>query len=119
MSDVFEEWTIMPKIIDLSLGAMTLVYLALGIRGIMRSKEWANKRKHQPAWKFYVRLAPQLIAVIGIGWLFFIVPSLQDNSSTIKDAFGLWLSAMIFLTVIFSIACVVTARRIYHRIVSK
>jgi len=108
-----------PTIIDLTLGMITLVYLALGIRGIMRSKKWAAKRKHQAAWKYYLRLTPQLIAVIGIGWLFFIVPSLQDNSATIKDAFGLWLAAMIFLTVIFLVACVVTARRIYYRVVLK
>lgn len=107
--------TSMPAIIDLSLGFLTLVYLALGIRGISRSKKWAEKQKHQMAWIFYIRLIPQLLAVIGIGWLFFIVPSLQDNSSTIKDAFGLWPAAMFFLAVMFLVACVVSARRIYYR----
>ena len=109
----------MPTIIDLSLGLITLVYVALGIRGIMRSKKWTEKRKHQKAWRFYLRLLPQLIAVIGIGWLFFIVPSLQDNSSTIKDVFGLWPAAMFFLAVIFLIACAVTVRRIYYRVALK
>lgn len=108
-----------PTMIDLSLGFITFVYAALGIRGIIRSKKWAEKRKHQKAWRYYLRLIPQLLAVIGIGWLFFIVPSLQDNSSTIKDAFGLWPAAMFFLAVMFLVACVVSARRIYYRAVLK
>ncbi len=62
-----------------------------------------------------MRLFPQLVAVLFIGWLFFIVPTLQDNSSTIKDAFGLFPAAMILLTVIFIVGLVLTVMRIYYR----
>lgn len=104
-----------PKIIDLSLGVITLFYLMLGIRGIRRSKKWSDKRKRHPAWRFYPRLIPQLIPVVGIGWLLFIVPNLKNNSSTIMDAFGLFPAAMILLVIIFIIGLVITIMRVYHR----
>ncbi|MBS4191250.1 beta-lactamase family protein [Bacillus sp. FJAT-49705] len=104
------------KIIDLSLGIITLAYLILGVRGILRSKKWADKRKEHPAWRFYLRLLPQLIPVIGIGWLLFIVPTLKDNSSTMMDAFGLFPAAMIFLAIVFIIGFVLTILRVYYRI---
>jgi len=105
-----------PKIIDLSLGALTLVYLILGIRGIRRSKKWSDKRKQHPVWRFYLRLIPQLIPVVGIGWLLFIVPTLKDNSSTMMDAFGLYPAAMIFLAIVFIFGLVLTFLRVYYRI---
>nr|WP_239533995.1 serine hydrolase domain-containing protein [Thalassobacillus pellis] len=105
-----------PTIIDLSLGALTLIYVVLGIRGIVRSKKWSNKRKHHPAWRFYLRLLPQLLPVIGIGWLFFIVPTLQNNSSTTLDAFGLFPAAMILLAIVFIIGLLLTIWRIHYRI---
>src|SRR5690606_11741302 len=51
----------MPKIIDLSLGVITLIYLLLGIRGIVKSKKWSAKRKQQPAWRYILRIVPQLV----------------------------------------------------------
>ncbi len=104
-----------PIIIDLSLGVITLIYLLLGIRGILRSKKWSKKRKHQPTWRFILRLIPQLIPASLIGWLFFIVPTLQNNSSTTIDAFGLFPAAMVLLAIVFIIGLVLTALRIYHR----
>lgn len=104
------------KIIDLSLGLITLVYLGLGIRGIIRSEKWSDKRKQQPAWKFYLRLLPQFIPVAGIGWLFFVVPELKNNSSTMMDAFGLFPAAMILLAVIFMTGFVLISMRVYYRI---
>lgn len=105
----------MPKLLDLSLGFITLIYLILGIKGILRSKEWSNKRKQHPTWRYYLRLMPQVIPVLFIGWLFFIVPNLQNNSATIIDAFGIWPAAMLFLFVVFLIGVIVTVRRVYYR----
>ncbi len=104
-----------PKIIDYSLGAITILYLALGIRGIRRSKQWTDRRIQFPVWRFGLRLVPQWIPVLGIGWLFFVVPTLQDNSSEIKDTFGLFPAAMILLATVFIIGLVLTAMRIYFR----
>ncbi|WP_084786756.1 serine hydrolase domain-containing protein [Bacillus tuaregi] len=105
-----------PKIIDLSLGAVTLLYLFLGIKGLVRSKGWAESRKQHPAWRYYLRFIPQLIPVVGVGWLLFIVPALKDNSSTMMDAFGLFPSAMVLLATAFIIGLLLIILRIYHRI---
>lgn len=105
-----------PTIIDLSLGVITLIYLALGFRGVLRSKKWSDRRKQYPAWKFYLRLVPQMIPVMGIGWLLFIVPTLQNNSATTIDAFGIYTAAMILLAVIFIVGLVLTILRVYYRI---
>lgn len=105
-----------PKIIDLSLGVITLIYLVLGIRGMIRSKKWSAIRKKHSAWRFYLRLIPQLVPVVGIGWLFFIVPTLKNNSSTTIDAFGIWPAAMLLLAIVFIIGLVLTFIRIYYRI---
>ncbi len=104
-----------PKIIDYSLGVLTLVYLILGIRGILRSNKWSEKRKKHGSWRFFFRLIPQMIPVVGIGWLLFMVPTLKNNSSTIMDAFGLFPSGMIFLVITFIIGLVLTILRIYYR----
>ncbi|WP_316571421.1 serine hydrolase domain-containing protein [Neobacillus sp. YIM B06451] len=108
-----------PTIIDLSLGVITLIYLILGIRGILRSKKWSAKRKKHPAWKFILRLVPQLVPTILIGWLFFIVPTLQNNSSTTLDAFGLFPAAMVLLGMVFIIGLALSILRIYFRITIK
>ncbi len=104
-----------PQIIDLSLGFITLIYLILGIKGIIRSKKWSNRYRHYPTWRYCLRLMPQIISVFIIGWLFLIVPNLQGNSSTMKDVFGIWPAAMIFLIVVFLIGVIVTVMRVLSR----
>lgn len=104
-----------PKIIDLLLGFITLIYMFFGVKGIIRSKGWSNRHKQYSTWRYYFRLMPQVILVLFIGWLFFIVPSLQNNSSTIKDVFGIWPAVMLFLIVVFLIGVIVTVMRIYYR----
>ncbi|WP_256989298.1 serine hydrolase [Bacillus sp. EB106-08-02-XG196] len=108
--------TPMPKVIDLSLGVFTLIYLLLGIRGILRSKKWSDTRRQQPTWRFIFRLFPQLVPVSLIGWLFFIVPTLQNNSSTIINAIGLYPAAMFLLAIVFIVGLVLIILRVYYRI---
>src|SRR5690606_9037077 len=52
-----------PTIIDLSIGFLTVIWLVLGIRGVLRSGKWVAKRQEQPAWRFYARLTPQIVPV--------------------------------------------------------
>jgi Beta-lactamase len=108
-----------PKIIDLSLGFVTLIYLGLGIRGIIRSQKWSSKRKQHPTWRFYLRLIPQLVPVLGVGWLFFIVPTLKNNSSTTIDAVGIFPAAMILLAIAFIIGLALIGMRTYYRVRDK
>ncbi|MER2009706.1 MAG: serine hydrolase domain-containing protein, partial [Psychrobacillus sp.] len=104
------------KIIDLSLGVITMIYLLLGIRGILRSKRWSKERKKQTAWRFVLGLMPQIVPSLLIGWLFFIVPTLQNNSSTTMNVFGLFPAALFLLAIVFMIGVVLTVLRIYYRI---
>lgn len=104
------------KIIDLSLGVITMIYLLLGIRGILLSKRWSEERKKQTAWRFVLGLMPQIVPALLIGWLFFIVPTLQNNSSTTMNAIGLFPAAMFLLAIVFMIGVVLTVLRIYYRI---
>ncbi|MFX3636382.1 MAG: serine hydrolase domain-containing protein [Candidatus Pristimantibacillus sp.] len=105
-----------PTIIDFSLGFLTLLYISLGIRGGLRSKKWSDQRQHHSALRYYLRLIPQLFPIAGIGWLMFIVPELQDNSSTTLDVFRLWPALASLLAIIFLCAVFMTGTRIYYRL---
>lgn len=105
-----------PTMIDLSLGVLTLLYLILGIRGILRSKKWSDQRRHHSAWRYGLRFIPQMIPLVGIGWLLFVVPQLQDNSSTILDVFRLWPALAILLGISFLFAVCLTGMRVYYRL---
>ena len=59
---------------------------------------------------------PQIVPALLIGWLFFIVPTLQNNSSTTMNAIGLFPAAMFLLAIVFMIGVVLTVLRIYYRI---
>lgn len=106
----------MPKIIDLFLGLMTLIYLFLGIKGILRSKEWSNRRKLHPTFEILSSSNASNNSSFVYRVVVFIVPNLQNNSSTIKDAIGIWPAAMLFLAVVFLIGTIVTVRRVYYRV---
>ncbi|GGD91825.1 serine hydrolase domain-containing protein [Paenibacillus nasutitermitis] len=105
-----------PTIIDYSLGFLTLLYISLGIRGILRSKKWSDRRQHHSALRYYLRLIPQLILIAGIGWLMFIVPELQNNSTTTLDVFRLWPALAILLAIVFLCAACLTGMRVYYRL---
>lgn len=105
-----------PTIIDLSLGLLTLFILGLGIRGVLRSSKWSYQRRQHSALRYYLRLIPQLIPIAGIGWLLFVVPQLQDNSSTIQDIFRLWPALAILLSFILLGSALVTGTRVYYRL---
>lgn len=102
--------------IDLLLGLLSLLYLGFGIQGIIRSSNWSYKRQQHSALRYYLRLIPQLIPIAGIGWLFFIVPNLDNNSSTIRDVFGLWPALAILLAIIFLCAVLMVGMRMYYRL---
>lgn len=102
--------------IDLSIGLLTLIVLGFGIKGVIRSPKWSAQRQQHTALRFYLRLIPQLIPIAGIGWLMFIVPQLQDNSTTTIDVFRLWPALALLLATIFLCAVFMTGTRIYCRL---
>lgn len=53
--------TPLATIIDLGLGAVTVIILARGTRGLRRSERWAQKRGEHHWWRRILRLLPQAI----------------------------------------------------------
>lgn len=77
-------------LIDLAVGAITLLVAALGVRGVLRSPRWVERRRLLPAWRFALRLLPQLVMPVLAGVLFLGLTLGADNAATPLDAFGLW-----------------------------
>ena len=77
-------------LIDLALGAITLVVALLGVRGVLRSRRWVERRRSLPGWRFALRQLPQLVLPALAGVLFVGLTAGADNPATPLDAYGLW-----------------------------
>lgn len=80
-------------LVDLALGATTLLVLAAGVVGVGRAGRWAARRRGRRAWRSALRLVPLGVAPAAAVALFGVAPSLQDNSLTPTDVFWLFPSA--------------------------
>lgn len=84
-------------VVDLCLGALTLLVLGLGLRGLLRSGRWARNRADHPWWRRILRLLPQAIMpLIGLG-VFLGLTLGQGNPATPLDVFGLWPALMVLI----------------------
>ncbi len=84
-------------LVDAGVGLLTLLVVALTVLGVRRSRRWASRRSAWPTWRYAVRLLPLTIVPVLAGYYFFVVPQLQDNVATTRDAFFLWPAAMALL----------------------
>lgn len=100
---------------DLVLGALTLLVLALGARGVRRGAGWADRRRERGLPRFALRLAPQLIVPTLAVLVFAVVPNLQNNSATAADAFRLYPAAMALLIAGAVAGSAVTVTRVVAR----
>lgn len=92
-------WPVL-TLVDLGLGVLTLVVIALMVRGVRRADRWAERRRAWPTWRYVVRQAPQgLFPALG-ALLFLLVPELQDNPTTALDVFALWPAVTVLLLVL-------------------
>ena len=97
--DAAEVGAPVPTIVDAVLGLITIGVLALVVRGLLRSDRWVQRRREWPAWRFGLRLLPQLIMpVVAVG-AFVVLPLLQNNTATAADVLGIWPAATILLLV--------------------
>lgn len=104
-----------PTIVDYVIGTITLIYFSLGIRRIIKVKDQANKHFYSSMLLFYLNFIPQLAAILGIGWFLFYVPTIQSNSSTTLDIFGIYPALMILLATIFAIEITLVTVKVYYR----
>lgn len=88
-----------PTIIDLVLGALTVGIVALGVRGVLRSSSWVQRRRHRGVVFFVLRQLPQLIMPVLAALLFLVIPVVDHNSSTAADVFSLYPAATILVFV--------------------
>lgn len=105
-----------PTIIDGILGLITLGVIMMAVRGLLRSRRWADRRNSWSGWRYGLRLLPQLImpvaAVIVVG----VLPVIDDNAATVLDVFGLWPAAIVLLLVsALAGATLITARLVQRR----
>lgn len=101
--------------IDLGLGVVTVGIVLLGVRGVRRARPWATKRAQFPAWRFWLRLVPQLIMPLVALVLFIGIPlNPQDHASPI-DVFGLWPAAMIIVLTAAVVGAVLVTLRLKYR----
>lgn len=84
-------------VIDLVLGAMTIIVAAWGICGLRRSSRWAEKRADHPWWRRVLRLLPQAIMPIVALGVFVGLTLGQGNPATPLDIFGVWPALMILI----------------------
>ena len=61
--------TISSRTVDWILAALTLIALALGIRGLLRSRRWARRRTGVTVWRTWLRFLPHA-AVVGVAIFF-------------------------------------------------
>lgn len=80
-------------LIDLVLGAATVLLALLGLWGVVRSRRWIERRRSLATWKLLLRLTPQLVMPVVAGVLFLGLTGGSQNPATPRDAFGLWPSA--------------------------
>lgn len=84
-------------VVDLCLGAVTVLVVALGILGLRRSSRWAEKRADHPWWRRALRLLPQAIMPIVALGVFVGLTLGSGNPATPLDIFGVWPALMILI----------------------
>lgn len=103
-------------LVDLGLGLLTLLIVALTVLGLRRSDRWAARRSDWPTWRYALRLSPALIFPALAGYVFLVLPVLQNNSATALDALLLWPAAMLLLIALAGSGLVlITARMLSRR----
>lgn len=99
-------------IIDVVVGAFTLLVTALGARGVARSGRWAEKRARHPWWRRVLRLLPQAVMPAVALALFVGLTTGSGNPATPLDVFALWPAAMVLVLVWAVVGVVLIAARV-------
>ncbi|TNC45274.1 serine hydrolase domain-containing protein, partial [Mumia zhuanghuii] len=102
-------------LVDLFLGALTVLAVALGALGLRRHRRWVARRAAWPLWRFVLRLLPQTIAPALAIFVVLVTPALQGNSLTPSDTFRIFPSLTVLLTTLGVVGATVTAARVRAR----
>ncbi len=102
-------------LVDLFLGALTVLAVALGALGLRRHRRWVARRAAWPLWRFVLRLFPQTIAPALAIFVVLVTPALQSSSLTPSDTFRIFPSLTVLLTTLGIVGAAVTAARVRAR----
>lgn len=104
-------------LIDLALGALTLLVLVVGTRQVRGVAAWTGRRRNHPWWRRIVRLVPQAV-MPAVSLLLFVGLTLgRGNPATPVDVFGLWPAAAVLVLVagVTGVAVIVARLRAWPR----
>ncbi|WP_063798043.1 serine hydrolase domain-containing protein [Streptomyces sp. 150FB] len=88
-SGVYADWV---------LAAFTLLALALGVLGVVRSRRWANRRAVRPIWRAALRLGPCALPVAALALLRELVGFVfAGRSGTYSQIAHNWLALVVFI----------------------
>lgn len=88
-SGVYADWV---------LGAFTLLALALGVLGLVRSRRWADRRAARPGWRAALRLGPCALPVAALALLRELVGFVfAGRSGTYSQIAHNWLALVVFV----------------------
>ncbi|TDP91992.1 serine hydrolase domain-containing protein [Labedaea rhizosphaerae] len=87
-------------VIDLVLGALTLVGAALGVRAIVRGRRWAERLGTRPAWRLALRLAPRLLPLAVLVPLPYLLGSVVGGGRDVTYGEIVYYSVALFVWVL-------------------
>ncbi|MFI6815903.1 serine hydrolase domain-containing protein [Nonomuraea sp. NPDC050328] len=101
---------------DLWLAGLTVLTLALGVLGVVRSARWSRRRQSKAPWRTIVRLLPYGLPIaffFGLAGLFGLV---MNRAGTLDQITYVWLALYIWAASTALTATAVLSTRIFHRI---
>ncbi|MGV9772412.1 serine hydrolase domain-containing protein [Streptosporangium sp. NPDC003464] len=101
---------------DLVLAGLTILALALGARGALRSRRWARRRAGRPLWRAVLRLSPYALPLVIFASLASIFGFLYNRAGTMEQITYLWLPLYVWLGTAALAGAVVIAARGFHLI---
>ncbi|GAB3158620.1 serine hydrolase domain-containing protein [Microbispora hainanensis] len=96
------------------LGGLSLLNLALGLTGVLRSRRWAARRARRRAWRTVARLVPYALPVAFFLGLAELAGLLLNRVGTLDQLAYVWLALYIWAATGGLAAVAVVAARLVH-----
>ncbi|MGI5162130.1 serine hydrolase domain-containing protein [Microbispora sp. CA-102843] len=98
------------------LGGLSLLNLGLGVAGVLRSRRWAGRRAHRPAWRVIARLVPYALPVALYLGLAELAGVLLNRVGTLDQLTYVWLALYVWAATGALAAVAVVAARLVHAV---
>ncbi len=98
------------------LGGLSLLNLALGVAGVLRSRRWAGRRAHRRVWRVIARLVPYALPVAFYLGLAELAGVLLNRVGTLDQLTYVWLALYVWAATGALAAVAVVAARLVHAV---